>query len=127
MSEFFCIYRNKASVEGLSNESFLHRLPHATVLVTGHTLATSFHVARNRMSKEESRQCVQDLLEWAQAAPIANVEAANALDHEMTEFEDALELSAAVACGARIIITRNISDFTKDLLPVMTPEEFLAQ
>ncbi|MEY4485208.1 MAG: hypothetical protein RL693_2660 [Verrucomicrobiota bacterium] len=95
--------------------------------IAGHTLAQLFYIVRKRTSKADAWQYLRDLLEWVQIAPIANVEAINALDYGMTDFEDALQLSAAVACGADVIITRNTSDFTKNLLPVLTPEEFLAR
>jgi len=44
----------------------------------------------------------------------------------MRDFEDALQLAAAVACGAGVILTRNTADFKASPIPVMTPEEFLA-
>jgi len=93
--------------------------------IAGHTLAQLFYIVQKRTSRADAWQYMRELLEWVQVAPIANMEAASALNYGMTDFEDALQLSAAVACGADVIITRNISDFTSTLVPVITPEEFL--
>jgi hypothetical protein len=45
----------------------------------------------------------------------------------MAVFEDALQVSAAQACGADYIITRNGRDFVKSPLPALSPEEFLGR
>jgi len=39
---------------------------------------------------------------------------------------DGLQLAAAVACGADVLLTRNTDDFKDSPILVMTPEEFLA-
>lgn len=43
----------------------------------------------------------------------------------ITDFEDALQIAAAIAGGADVFVTRNISDFSGCSIPVMTPEAFL--
>src|SRR4051812_28976172 len=67
--------------------------------IAGHTLAQLFYIVQKRTSKAEAWQYVRELLEWVHVAPIANAEAASALNYGMTDFEDALQLSAAVTCG----------------------------
>lgn len=48
-----------------------------------------------------------------------------ALDWPMPDLEDALQAAAAVACGARAVITRNERDFEGSPVPAKTPEAFL--
>jgi len=49
-----------------------------------------------------------------------------ALGSEFTDFEDALQNYAAETdSNVTIIITRNIKDYKKSTLGVMTPENFL--
>jgi predicted nucleic acid-binding protein len=43
----------------------------------------------------------------------------------MRDFEDALQVSAALSGGAELIVTRNIRDFVRSPLAVMTPAQFL--
>jgi predicted nucleic acid-binding protein len=50
----------------------------------------------------------------------------NALNSDFKDFEDALQNFAAIEIGEiTIILTRNIKDFKKSALAVMTPETFL--
>ncbi|NQU53803.1 MAG: PIN domain-containing protein [Bacteroidetes bacterium] len=50
----------------------------------------------------------------------------NALNSEFKDFEDALQNFSAIENGEiKIILTRNIKDFKKSQLAVMTPETYL--
>lgn len=50
----------------------------------------------------------------------------NALNSEFKDFEDALQNFSAIENGEiRIILTRNIKDFSKSKLAVLTPETYL--
>jgi predicted nucleic acid-binding protein len=46
-------------------------------------------------------------------------------DDEFGDFEDAIQYFSAIENEIEIIITRNLNDFTKSKLPVMTAEQFL--
>ena len=43
----------------------------------------------------------------------------------MPDFENAMQVAAARACGARHIITRNVSDFRRSPIPALTPRDAL--
>ena len=45
----------------------------------------------------------------------------------MPNFEDALLAAAAVACGAQVILARNVRDFKRSSVLAMTPEDFIKQ
>ncbi|MCK7589266.1 PIN domain-containing protein [Subsaxibacter sp. CAU 1640] len=50
----------------------------------------------------------------------------NALNSDFTDFEDALQNFSALENGKiRVLLTRNIKDFKKSTLAVMTPETYL--
>ena len=50
----------------------------------------------------------------------------NALNSEFKDFEDALQNFSAIEHGEiKIILTRNIKDFKKSNLAILTPETFL--
>jgi predicted nucleic acid-binding protein len=46
-------------------------------------------------------------------------------DNEFDDFEDGLQHYSAIENSQDIIITRNLKDFKKSKIPVMTPEQFL--
>lgn len=46
-------------------------------------------------------------------------------DNDFEDFEDGLQYFSAIENNQDIIITRNLKDFKKSKIPVMTPEQFL--
>ena len=53
------------------------------------------------------------LLDWADVAVTGKADALAGLDLPLADFEDALQVAAAMACGAQFIVTRNERDFRK--------------
>ena len=49
-----------------------------------------------------------------------------AIDSEIPDFEDAIQLYSAVCARADYLLTRNVGDFPEGILPILTPDEFLA-
>ena len=50
-----------------------------------------------------------------------------ALQLEMKDFEDAVQLASAEAIRAACVISRNPSDFPRDSIRILTPSAFLAE
>jgi hypothetical protein len=92
-----------------------------------HSVATLACLIERERSPAVAREVVTGLLTWAQVATTGHNDAVQALRIPMTDFEDALQVSAARACGADYIITRNGRDFVKSPLPALSPEDFLRQ
>ena len=44
----------------------------------------------------------------------------------LADFEDAVVVATAKACRCTVILSRNVYDFKGGPVPVITPEEFLA-
>jgi len=95
--------------------------------IAWHSLSNIHYVIRGRTkSKTHSMRTIISLLNWAEVAETTKSDANRAIAYDMRDFEDALQLVAAEACGADVLITRNTKDFKASAIPVMTPEEFLA-
>ena len=43
----------------------------------------------------------------------------------MSDFEDAMQVAAARACGARYIVTRNIRDYQRSPIRALNPQQAL--
>jgi predicted nucleic acid-binding protein len=96
-------------------------------LIAWHTISNIFYLVRSHSkSTEVSNRFIIDLLAWVEVAETGKHDALSALEFGMKDFEDALQLAAAVACDAEVILTRNTTDFKASPIPVMNPEEFLA-
>ena len=95
--------------------------------IAWHTLSNAFYLVRGHSkSTATALQFINDLLTWADVAQTSKADALWAVQSGMSDFEDALQLSAAISCSADVVITRNTTDFKTSTIPVMTPEEFLA-
>ena len=92
-----------------------------------HSVATLFYIIERQQSAVQARHFIRDLLGWAHIASTTHDDALRALDWPMSDFEDALQAVAALACGASQIITRNGRDFVGTPVPAIAPEEFLAR
>ena len=92
-----------------------------------HSIATLAYLIERQQNAATARAIITDLLTWAQVASTGHADAVQALQLSMSDFEDALQAAAALACGASYIITRNGRDFAGATVPALTPEEFLAR
>lgn len=90
-----------------------------------HSLATLAYLIERQHSAVDVRAFIRGLLEWADIARTGRPDALAALDLGLRDFEDALQVAAAMACGAQFIVTRNERDFKGSPVPAITPEAFL--
>ena len=93
--------------------------------VAWHTLATLAYLIERQLDAAEARNFVEGLLAWADVAPATRDDAVRAVALPIPDFEDALQVAAAMACGAQAIVTRNVRDFRHSPVPAMTPETLL--
>ena len=92
-----------------------------------HSVATLAYLIERQDSAAQARDFVRGLLGWVDVAVTQRSDAQRALDWPMPDYEDALQAAAAVACGAQIILTRNVRDFKGSPVVAMTPEVFIQQ
>ena len=70
---------------------------------------------------------IADLPSFVEVARTDTADMRYAVSLPMADFEDALQVAAASACGARSIVTRNVRDFARSPIPAVTPTEALAR
>ena len=90
--------------------------------VAWHSLANCHY-----MIKRNSREFLRRLLLLVRVAETDTEDARRGLTLPMSDFEDALQAAAALACDADLIVTRNIADFRRSPVPAVTPGEFLVR
>ena len=90
-----------------------------------HSIATLAYLIERQQSAISSRELIHGILGWADVAKTGRPDALAALELPMRDFEDALQVAAAMACGAQFIITRNERDFKNSPVPALNPEAFL--
>ena len=90
-----------------------------------HSIATLAYLIERQLSDISSRDFIRSTLVWADVATTGRLDVLAALDLPLRDFEDALQVAAAMACGAQFIITRNERDFKPSPVPALNPEAFL--
>ena len=113
---------------GLSSE-FLDRLESGgrRAFVAWHTLSNFYYLVTPARGAAETRDFIAELVRFVAVAPADTAALRYAVSLPMADFEDALQVAAARACGARHIVTRNVRDFARSPIPAVTPREALEQ
>lgn len=93
--------------------------------VAWHTLSNVYYILRNQADHDQAIAFLSDLLIWVHVVNVGHADALRAMNYGMRDFEDALQVSAAEACEAEIILTRNVADFRGSPIPPRTPEQFI--
>ncbi len=101
-----------------------------TGLMTGylaaHSATTLFYLIQKDQSSAAARAAITALLQFLQIAPVNQSTIDQALNLDYQDFEDAVQMIAALQCKADYLITRNISDYEPSLVPVLKPADLLA-
>jgi len=92
--------------------------------VAGHAVTTLFYLLQRELGMPKSRQVLTDLLTKMRVAPVSDAGVRQALSGSFKDFEDGVTHAAAQEAKVSVIVTRNVSDFTKGLIPAVLPEMF---
>ena len=99
-----------------------HRLHFLTSSVTDY----HYILKRNGISEENSLLSIKNLASYTSFAPVDEQCIYQALESDITDFEDAVIDAVAANIHADYILTRNKKDFEHSKVKAITPEEFLA-
>ncbi len=94
--------------------------------VSALTFATVNYIVSRQKSEEEAKIILRKLKLLVHVVSLdGKVVDLSLNDSDFTDFEDALQYYSALENGVDVIITRNLKDFRKAQLPVMTAAQFL--
>ena len=92
--------------------------------LAAHSLTTLFYIMRKRVGSKQATKLLSHTLNIFSVAPVDEKVIRQALLLEWNDFEDAVQMCAAVQVGADYLITRNVKDFKGGSIPVMMPATF---
>ena len=95
--------------------------------VSWHTISNLHYVARPKPDAPDIRSFIEDLVKTVTVVPTSNNDVRRALALPMSDFEDALQVAAAMAAGARLIVTRDLPDYRNSPIPAVSPADAVAQ
>lgn len=90
-----------------------------------HSAANFYYLVRPKRGAGGARQFLLDLLEFMEVAPATTESLKRAGQLRMSDFEDAMQVAAGLACGADVVATRNIRDYRGAPLEAVTPADLL--
>ncbi len=95
-------------------------------LVAAHTVTTLFYLIAKDQSVDQARVILTNLLQFLSIAKVDQIIIEQALNLPYQDFEDAVQMMAAVQAEAQYLVTRNIKDYKAGPLPALQPAELLA-
>ena len=84
------------------------------------------YVLRSQYSSTHSRQLIGKFKTLVHVLPVDSKTIDLAIASDFNDFEDAIQYSCAIENNLSTIITRNIKDYKKASIDVLTPETFIA-
>ena len=96
------------------------------LLLSSDAVSTIAYIVEKNSGRAAAREAIAKLLDFVSLAPLTEQTVLRGLSLEFDDIEDSLVAAAAEGADAQAIVTRNVTDFTRSPLPVMTPTEFLA-
>ena len=74
----------------------------------------------------DAREFIVELTRFVEVAATDTQAIRYAATLPMPDFEDAMQVAAARACGARHIVTRNVKDYRRSPIRAISPQEALS-
>ena len=95
--------------------------------VAWHSLSNFYYLVSPAKGAYQARDFLSDLMQFMDIAP-ATVECFYAACKlPMSDFEDAMQVGAALSCGADIIATRNVHDYARAPIKATTPATLIKE
>jgi predicted nucleic acid-binding protein len=84
------------------------------------------YIVRKTTDLPAARRAMRLLRDTFEPVPFDERLLHQAIDSNLSDFEDAIQFFSALRAGADCLVTRNPRHFPADELPILTPAEFLA-
>jgi len=95
--------------------------------VTATTVTDIYYILKKSKGHQLTISFLKNLFDFIDIAGVNKEVVVRALNSEITDFEDAVQTECASQNDINIIITRNVADFKKSKLVIVTPSEFISQ
>ena len=89
------------------------------------SFANSHYILNRQLNEIKVREVLRKLRVLVRVIPMDSKIIDLSLNSEFKDFEDAIQYFAAIESDIDIIITRNLKDFKKSDIPVMTGGQFI--
>lgn len=89
--------------------------------------STDIYYLTHRLTHDDkaSRNVLNKLFQLFEIVDTSGIDCRRAIPSEISDYEDAVMIETAVRTEVDCIITRNIRDYSKSPIPVLTPSDFI--
>ena len=107
----------------------LDRIEHGAeaAFVAWHSLSNLYYLVAPALGDVSTRDFIVELTRFVAVAATDTPSIRYAAQLPMADFEDALQVAAARACGARHIVTRNVKDYARSPIRAVAPHDALGE
>lgn len=91
--------------------------------ISWHTASNFYYLVSAVSGRDEPRMFLYELSRFVDVAPTLTKHLRVAGKLSLPDFEDAMQVSAAIACEADYVVTRNTQDFRKSPVPAIGPAQ----
>ena len=95
--------------------------------VAWHSMSNLYYLVAPAHGGVRTRDFVVQLVSFVDVAKTDTEAMRYAAGLPLADFEDAMQVAAARACGARWIVTRNLRDYTRSPIPAISPSQALTE
>ena len=105
----------------------LDRIEHGaeSAYIAWHSVSNLYYMVAPARGGVSTRDFIVELTRFVAVASTDTESVRYAAELPMADFEDAMQVAAARACGARHIVTRNIKDYERSPISAISPRDAL--
>ena len=105
----------------------LDRIEHGaeSAYIAWHSVSNLYYIVAPARGGVSTRDFIVELTRFVAVASTDTEAIRYAAELPMADFEDAMQVAAARACGARHIVTRNIKDYERSPISAVSPRDAL--
>ena len=100
---------------------------HRRAFIAWHSLSNFYYLVAPARGRQSTREFLVGLTRFLAVAPSDTDALRFAAELPMNDFEDALQVAAARACGASFIATRDTGDYRRSPIPALSPSAVLEE
>ena len=107
----------------------LDRIEHGAeaAYIAWHSVSNLYYLIAPTFGSVSARDFIVELTRFVSVATTDTEGIHYAAGLPMADFEDAMQVAAARACGARYIVTRNIRDYERSPIRAVDPQQALGE
>jgi len=95
-------------------------------LISGHAVTTIHYIVEREVGRTKASTAIADTLELLDVVPLDRSDFQRALSIGLSDYEDAVQVAAALKAGVDHLVSRNPRDFRQSAVSIRSPGEILA-